>query len=638
MKAVLAVIVSLCLGLLLCEASLRLFTHYGPGAPEPSSAKAITPDQPLDLEGALPYVQKLPAAPDTDRRWFTENPPDLPNRSAIDPRRVALYAEYERRGIFAPQADYIWNRRFVEGTSCAPSSVFANYPDKVLAFDPPSGDAHPHYRFPPNTTTASGLVTNQFGLRGPPIELIKPPKTVRIAFVGASTTINNHNFPFSFPERVVYWFNRYAAANHFDVHFEVLNAGREGLNSEDMPPIVRYELLPLNPDLAVYYEGANQFPTANRLVWPPVVPRKNIDPHDPVVAHKIPEWIRTRFATGNLLDLAANRFSSIGEPVKPRYKLRWPEGVDEQHPQIDKGNLPLQLPVIMKDLDSIRTSMRSLGGELAVCSFVWLARDGLPLSPTRHEFIYKQLNTVLWPLRYADIRRLADFQNRVFKNYAAARKIPFVDIASEMPQDPNLFIDGIHMTDTGERMKAWIVFQQLAPLIRREIESGQLPRPRPSNVPPMPSLAFSEMSAHCGEGPTGKITRLEDAVSIYRRQAATRDATIDNGRPLHIVTNDRQWAYAATFPINMPASVTGRVFAFVRARVIKGQIGIGVLDRRENAFLIERGISASGAMADFYLPVSDPNRADQLIIRNTAPDGTRSEILVEDMALVMSPR
>lgn len=639
MKAVLAVIVSLFLGLLLCEASLRLFTRYGPAAPDPRSTTTIVPDKPLDLAGALPYVQKLAAAPDTDRRWFTENPPKLPNRSTPDPRSVARFAEYERRGIFGPQADYIWNRRFVEATSCAPSSVFVNYPDKLVAFDPPSEDVHPHYRFPSSTTTASGLVTNQFGLRGPPIDLIKPPKTVRIAFIGASTTINDHTYQFSFPERVVYWLNRYAAANHLVVNFEVLNAGREGLNSQDMPPIVRYELLPLDPDLAVYYEGANQFGTANRLVWPPIMPRKNIDPRDPVVVHKVPELIRTHSATGNLLDLVANRFNSTGEPLKPSYKLRWPEGVDEKNPQVDNGHLPLQLPVIVKDLDAIRKDMREIGGELALCSFVWLAHDGLPLSPTRHEFIYKHLNTMLWPLRYVDIRRLADFQNRVFRKYASARGIPFVDVASFMPEDPNLFLDGIHMTDTGERLKAWIVFQQLAPLVRHKIESGEWPRPRPNNLPPMPSLVYSEISAHCGEGPAGKITRLEKAVSIYRRELAwPPEALVDAGPPLHITTSDKQWAYAVTFPMNVPLPLTGRVFAFLRARVLKGQIGIGVLDRRENEFLVERGFSASPAMADIYLPVGDPDRADQLVIRNTAPNGTKSEILIEDMALVTSDR
>ena len=86
--------------------------------------------------------------------------------------------------------------------------------------------------------------------------------------------------------------------------------------------------------------------------------------------------------------------------------------------KIDQDVHRAVLAVARIDLDSIRNSLESIGGHLVLCSFEWLAEDGMPLSPTRHQYIYRQLNTVLWPLRYADIRRLADFQNRVFRRYA----------------------------------------------------------------------------------------------------------------------------------------------------------------------------------------------------------------------------
>ena len=44
-----------------------------------------------------------------------------------------------------------------------------------------------------------------------------------------------------------------------DVRFEILNAGRESITSSDNVAIVRDEVLPLQPDLLVYDEGANQF-------------------------------------------------------------------------------------------------------------------------------------------------------------------------------------------------------------------------------------------------------------------------------------------------------------------------------------------------------------------------------------------
>jgi hypothetical protein len=416
----------------------------------------------------------------------------------------------------------------------------------------------------------------------------------------------------------------------------VLNAGREGIQSRDIQAIVRDELLPLDPDLVVYYEGSNQF-SRDQLVSPNIPARKDIDPGDPIVAHKVPELLRAHLATANLLDLALNGFRSIGEPRKPPYELRWPAGVEERNPDLSNPNLPLQLPIILMNLDSIRNSLASVGGQLVLCSFEWFTPVGSrALSPMRHQFIYKQLNTLLWPLRYADIRRLADFQNRVFRRYAESRKIPFLDVASVLPQDPNLFTDAIHMTDTGERVKAWIVFEQLAPLIRREIESGRLPRPGGSHaLPPPPSLAASEMSLRCGEKPPGKLAMVKGGLSLYRRQAASPATSIDAGRPLKITTPPQPYAFAAFFKLDVPSAPGGRLYVHIRARTLKGQVGIGVVDQR-NVFLLETHLAPASEMTDIYLPVSIPARAEAAMIRNGTLAGAPSEILIEDIELVIA--
>ena len=581
------------------------------------------------------YISKLPTAPGTDRRWFLEDPPPLPNRTTVDPQRRDRYRDFERRGIFIPQADYLWNRFYAESQRCAPDSVFQKYPDTVLAFTPPTEDLHPRYRFPPNATLVSGLVTNEFGLRGPPIALAKPPKTIRIAFVGASTTVGFHYFPFSYPERVAHWLNRFAQANHYDVRFEALNAGREGINSEDIAPIVRDELLPLDPDLAVYYEGSNQFHSSNLLVSPPIPTRQNLDPHDSVIEHKVPEALRSHLALGGLLDRALNGFGTLGEPRKPTYRLLWPAGVDEYKPAPDNPKLPLQLPIIVKDLDSIRDSMASIGGQFVLCSFEWLAKDGMRFKPGPHEFIYKQLNTTLWPLRYADIRRLADFQNRVFRAYAADRRIPFLDVAATLPQDPDLFSDAIHMTDAGERVKAWIVFQQLLPVIRKQLDAGKLPRTAGSHpLPPPPSLAATETTVRCGSGPSGRLERIADALSLENIDLAYEGASLEPGPPVRVVTASLPWSFAATIPINAPAGLARPCYLFLRARVVSGQIGLGVSDLGNAGFQTEKAVSPTANMIDITVPVLFPDRAVALVIRNTAPAGVRSEIHIQDAALL----
>lgn len=630
----LVVLVSTLVGLLCWEAGLRLFSPYGP---HDAAQQASVPAKPPNVADAARYIRQLTGAGSLDQRWFAEDPPPLPNRTSPSPAITARYRDFERRGIFASDAEYVWNSYLVKRDRCNPAGLLRNFPDTLLAFTPDSVSIHPGIRFPANQTLQSGLVTNQFGLRGHPIALVKPAKTIRIAFLGASTTGGFHPFAFSYPEYVEHWLNRFAEANRYDVRFEALNGGREGVNSDDIAAILREELLPLDPDLAVYYEGANQFTSANLLVRPIIPPRAAIDPHDPVVQHKLPEFLRTHFAIGDLLDRALNGFRTVGEPRKPSYRLQWPGEVDEDNPNPDSPYLPLELPAIVKDLDAIRAGLGSIGGSLAICSFEWFTPGGAPLSPTRHEFIYEQLNTVLWPLRYADIRRLSDFQNRVFRNYAVSRKIPFLDVAGEIPQDPDLFVDAIHMTEVGERVKAWIVFRQLVPVIRRLIDSGQLPHHNDAAHLPRPmSMAVAEMSTHCPV-PAGPGERIDGGLSLEAIEQALAGVSIERGRPTKITMVPLQWSNGAAFPLRIPSGPHGDLFVLIRARVLNGQVGVGVLDRELKGYQVEKFVDAGPEMTDIYLPVPLPETASSVMVRNTAKGAVASQIVIEDIALVTAP-
>ena len=210
-----------------------------------------------------------------------------------------------------------------------------------------------------------------------------------------------------------------------------------------------------------------------------------------------------------------------------------------------------------------------------------------------------------------------------------------MDVASKLPQDPKLFIDAIHMTDTGERVKAWIVFQQLVPIVRSEIESGWLPRPRSSKLPPPASMATSEMELRCDTKPSGTITQVADVLGISRPEASA-GAVIQRGPPLRVISSDRQWAYAATFRMNLSLEPESRVFALVRARVLKGRFGIALFDQKLNAFVMERSLAAGPEISDVYMPLPFPGRPQVMIFRNAAQDGVRSEIQIEEIRLVAS--
>ncbi len=469
----------------------------------------------LDAEApsdALRHLGEIPLAEGVQRAWFSENPAPLPNRQPAKPEDIELIRRVEASGVTegTRRSDMFkaWNSVFVGPDPCK-HFYLKDAPGQIYIYDPPDGARWPRFRFLPNKTTPIGLVTNEYGFRGPPVAAARQPKTIRIAFIGASTTVSSHNFLYSYPEHVGYWLNRWAAAKKLDLRFEVLNAGRESIASPDIAAIMKNEVAPLAPDLVVYYEGANQFYLST--VVPDLPPRppglQIMSRPEPSLLERTVVNLGYTFALARRLENLLAQYGSAPaeksgaaqadattraiaegrEWPKPDYKLVWPKELDEKDPDIARGDLPVNLSTILADLGRIDATTQKAGGELAIASFKWLVADGMVLDPVRHRLILEYLNYGYAPFRYRDLERLALFQNRVLEKFAKSHHVDFLDVAKLMPSDPDLFVDAIHGTPEGERLRAWIVLQLLVPVVDRHLADGTWPKKSfPQVAPPAP--------------------------------------------------------------------------------------------------------------------------------------------------------
>ena len=597
--------------------------------PRRSSPTRVTPAPSAADSLTRQYVASLPVADGVRGEWYATSPSPLPH-PPLSPELAAVYERIERDHHVSSDMFKQWNARLVQAKACANDPFFRGFPGFAFSFDPVEPTMHPPYRFLASVASPYGLVTNRFGFRGHEIAPDKPAGVIRVAIAGSSTATGSHRQAFSYPELLEPWLNLWAAEHAPGARFEVINLGREGISSTDIAAIVRQELLPLEPDVILYHEGGNQF-TPRDLI-------KADGPIPPPPAAVPPLGGSAYFTLMRRVDVLRRRLgrSPGAEPAKPSHTLAWPAGVDEAHPNPDSPALPLHLTDVVRDLDDIRRSADAAGARLAISSFPWMAKDGLVVDPVNFAALHSMLNVSHWPATYAEIKRLVDFQTRVFGAYAASRGLPFVDVQSAFPLDPALFTDAVHMTEEGDRLRAWIMFQGLMPIVSAEIAAHRLPRAdrAPYMPPPIPQ-PLPRTSTECDD--FAGYAAIEGAVN-FSHLTAQYDATVNGDSTKRVVTPPGMNAYAAEAVIGEGARVARPGGVRVQLRVLSGRVAVGVLDPARARMLNYRTIEPSEAMATVHVTVPSLAEAGSIMISNAVShDGQRSVAEIVGLEVMASP-
>ncbi|MBL8723842.1 MAG: hypothetical protein JNK49_07330 [Planctomycetes bacterium] len=434
-------------------------------------------------------------APSLDPGWLDSSPPVRPRHPV--PPALAKSWRGGPSAMFHCEINAALLRGLWRPGHGLRDTVGPDAPDTFTVFTMPDGSPFPRFRYPPSTTLPDGLTTNNFGYRSPDLTLAKPPGVVRIACLGASAMVDAHELPWSGPELLQHWLDRWAASRSLPVRFEVLNAGREALTSADLRAIVEHELLPFGIDYVVYYEGANQcgLPDLMRHVvvdtpCTPGAPPPEVPVDLPALAAQRrlgPAGLRAWSVDArHLLDVTGFG-QAMPEPAKPAQRVVLPEGIDERAPDPARANELLQLGAILRDLEGIRASCQRTKAQLLVCSFCWCAADGLRLDVTDGHSIWSHLNQRYWPLSYATVQRLTDLQNRGFATWAQQRGVPFFDLAAQLPRDPRLYTDAVHASELGSRLRSWLLGAALVRQIEGDLQRGAVPvaQPKPPDQHPV---------------------------------------------------------------------------------------------------------------------------------------------------------
>lgn len=481
LKNILLLTISISIAFVIAEIIVRYQSHYvmtklALWRPPSSNEKLMDPPL-LKNDEINPMLAAIPLASGLKKQWFFDNLPTPSNRAPYPTPDLAW------RAAAAPTISFevgeVYNLNYILNEICKDKHAPPLHRDilrhlkSIYVFKDKYDNLQPRYRLLKGAIfPGSHLVTNRFGFRGREIPFEKPAHTIRIAFLGASTTIASYGFIHAYPEYVEYWLNQWAKSQHLQVKFDVINAGFSGYKTVDIAAIFKESVLPLQPDIAIYYEGANDFYPNDFIIFKDRIKFKR--PIMDLTQLPIANYSIFISRLLNLYDQAF--FSNVKEPAKPAYTVKWPITLDEHHPNLTSPDMPSNLKVILTSLNSILHNAQQQNIIFIPTSFVWNLHQGMIMHLPKNRDAFNNINKSYWPFTYEWIRRNIDFQNSVYREYAKNHHLYFIDIDKYYPQNSDLFMDNIHGSPTGVRMLAWVEVQQLIPIIKAQIDAGKLPR------------------------------------------------------------------------------------------------------------------------------------------------------------------
>ena len=315
-------------------------------------------------------------------------------------------------------------------------SFAASVRDPMLEYDPQADLLVPKPGYEVKGARLD-IKINSLGFRGDDFERRKPPHTVRIAALGASTTFcaevsNNHK---TWPHRL----QEKLAAAYPGVRFEVINTAVGGYTAAENLRNLTHRVLPLDPDLAIYYEGNNEITKDTRQL---ALDRGLIAPGNPQ------SLARTISNYSLLFDLA---FKNLTILAGRRNAATATQTID---------SVPRNLPNhFIGQVDEMRRALAAKDIPLVLSTFIVKFRRNQPretqIANADVEFYYMPWMSIDGMLDAMDT------YNQAILDYAARNSLPVVDDREAVSPDAEHFSDAMHFLDKGAEAMADRFFKYL---------------------------------------------------------------------------------------------------------------------------------------------------------------------------------
>lgn len=284
------------------------------------------------------------------------------------------------------------------------------------------------------------ISTNAAGFRGPEITQPKQAGTLRIAFLGASTTFcaEVSSNEMVWPQLVIDELRRRFPGTTFDF----INGGVPGYTVSSLRSNLKHKVAPLQPDVIVIYQATNDLSAeVNALAVAAGLGR----------AHHQPGWLERHsllweLVSKNLRVMAAQRSPESASPTKL---------------QVDAarlgGNFRTELGELLRE-------SAATGARVAVATFSAHLRVGQSAEQRKRAAV----SALVYMPSMTPEALIAGYAryNTLIAEAAQAHAALLIGGEHDIPGDPAHFVDSVHFSDEGSRVMAARVAAALAGDVR----------------------------------------------------------------------------------------------------------------------------------------------------------------------------
>lgn len=300
-------------------------------------------------------------------------------------------------------------------------------------------------RIPTPGMKRGGISINALGFRGPELTVPKPPGTVRIAFLGGSTTycaeVSSNEL--TWPHLVTQGLR----SRYPQLAFDYVNGGAPGYSTIQSTRNLKSRISSLEPDVIVIYHGTNDLSADTRQL-----------------ARKQGVWKGPSEATSRLGKLSTLWFL---------LEKNWTVFQRQREAQQPNDRLEFEPYDLSREFEKRLTKLVELAQDIAPVVAVATFSHRIRHEQTNEEKL-RASNTSLYYMPYMTVDGLLagfDEYNRVIRHVSRTQNVTLIQGELEIPGDGEHFVDSVHFSDEGSRLMAG----RVVPALAASLDAAQFP-------------------------------------------------------------------------------------------------------------------------------------------------------------------